>query len=339
MKHIRNLKTFDELGEEAIVSSRTSRLYPVSRYLPSDSIKNNLLYLSLYGKINAVFPYYYDMRESDSYLMIYTVSGSGKLTVKNASVLLTENTVLFFCCAQAHTIGLHDAKEWQYEVLNLNGNAVAFYYEAFMRASASTKNVSDADADALLDSNLFIITPSSKIPSVFKRLEALVENADGNLYFGDLDLYAPNNSVSSSCNAALMVSLLLTELLTELIVEKNAFYTRCAEIPSYLYVLKKDLDESYMEPWRLDMMEERYKVSKFSIVHDFTEHFGISPISYLIRRRIDAARELLGETELAVNRVAAAVGIDNINHFIYLFKKEVGMTPSAWRKNVRMHGN
>lgn len=339
MRRIGKLKTFDELGDDAILSSRTSKIYPVSRYLPPDSIKNNLLYLSLYGKINAVFPYHYDMREYDSYLMIYTVSGSGKLTVENASVLLTENTVLFFYCGQAHTIGLHDAKEWQYEVLNLNGNALAFYYEAFLRASVPMKKGADANADAPLDSNLFIITPSSKIPSVFKHLGTLAENAGGELYLSDLDLYALNNLTDSPINAALMISLLLTELLTELIVEQNAFYTKCAEIPSYLYALKKDLDESYMEPWRLDMMEERYKVCKYRIVHDFTEHFGIPPVSYLIRRRIGAAKELLGETELAVNRVAAAVGIDNINHFIYLFKKEVGMTPSAWRKNVRMHEN
>ncbi len=327
-------KSFSELGGDVIISSRGLKLYPVYQYQTSGTVKNHLLYLSLYGKIDAAFPHYYELKESDSWLMIYTISGSGMLTVKERTAVLVENSVLFFYCGQAHSIGLRDAKEWKYVVLHIKGGELPFYYEMFMNVAVSMQKTSAVKTAASLDDHLLFATPASKIPSIFKRLEILTEGAGDGLYSSDSTEPADGAAIRP-----LMVSLLLTELLTELIVEKNAFYTKCSEIPSYLYALKKDLDESYPEPWRLTLMEERYQVSKFSIVHDFTKYFGISPVGYLIRRRIDAAKDLLGSTELAVNRVAAAVGVDNINHFIYLFKKEVGMTPSAWRKNARMHGN
>ncbi|MFT3983005.1 MAG: AraC family transcriptional regulator [Lachnospiraceae bacterium] len=326
------LKSFGELGGDVIISSRSLKLYPVYQYQTSGTIKNHLLFLSLYGKIDAAFPHYYELKEADSWLMIYTISGSGMLTAEENSAVLAENTVLFFHCGQAHSIGLHDAKEWKYIVLHINGGELPFYYELFMSASASKQQTSAIKTATSLDDHLLLATPASKIPSIFKRLESLAEGAGDELYSSD-----STGPAGGAAIRPLMISLLLTELLTELIVEKNAFYTKCLEIPSYLYALKKDLDESYPEPWKLALMEERYQVSKFSIVHDFTKYFGISPVGYLIRRRIGAAKDLLGSTELAVNRVAAAVGIDNINHFIYLFKKEAGMTPSAWRKNARMH--
>lgn len=96
MRCLEERKTINESDDNFVLFSRTSKQYPISRHLPPAFVKNNLLYLTSYGKINAVFPYYYEMREYDSYLMIYTIAGSGKLTVIDTSVLLTENTILFF---------------------------------------------------------------------------------------------------------------------------------------------------------------------------------------------------------------------------------------------------
>ena len=62
----------------------------------------------------------------------------------------------------------------------------------------------------------------------------------------------------------------------------------------------------------------------------------------IIKKGFVEANDILQDMDVVMislypNQIASFVGIDNMNHFIYLFKKEVGMTPSAYRKNGMMH--
>lgn len=67
----------------------------------------------------------------------------------------------------------------------------------------------------------------------------------------------------------------------------------------------------------------------------FRHEFGVSPLRYLIRRRIEAACELLRATPLPVREVAARCGFENPYYFARMFKKTVGRTPSAYRLQLR----
>ena len=51
--------------------------------------------------------------------------------------------------------------------------------------------------------------------------------------------------------------------------------------------------------------------------------------------RIQRAKRLLAETREPVIDIAAAVGIDDQSYFSRLFKKETGLTPSAFRKKMQ----
>ena len=51
--------------------------------------------------------------------------------------------------------------------------------------------------------------------------------------------------------------------------------------------------------------------------------------------RIQRAKRLLTETREPVSDIAAAVGIDDQSYFSRLFKKETGLTPSAFRKTMQ----
>ena len=56
---------------------------------------------------------------------------------------------------------------------------------------------------------------------------------------------------------------------------------------------------------------------------------------YLIisdRSRINKAKELLGMEENKINEIPNMVGFTNISHFYAVFKKEVGLTPAAFRE-------
>lgn len=64
----------------------------------------------------------------------------------------------------------------------------------------------------------------------------------------------------------------------------------------------------------------------------FKEEVGVSPISYLLKIRIDRAKELLKDTACKVSDIALNVGFSNQQRFNEIFKKHTKMTPLQYRK-------
>ena len=93
------------------------------------------------------------------------------------------------------------------------------------------------------------------------------------------------------------------------------------------------IQEHYNEDLTLSDIASEMNFSIYYLSHIFKKEMGISPIQYLTIQRIERAKELLANTNLTVSAVAEEVGYDNANYFNLLFKKCVGTTPGAFRKN------
>jgi|GEM_PF-5314625 len=102
-------------------------------------------------------------------------------------------------------------------------------------------------------------------------------------------------------------------------------------IPNYINRMKYILDSEYSLQFNLSDLENRLNISKYRLCHEFSMYIGTSPIKYLTSRRIEAAKTLLVSTELKVYEIGLNVGYDNTNHFINVFKKQTGDTPSEYR--------
>ena len=128
---------------------------------------------------------------------------------------------------------------------------------------------------------------------------------------------------------------LITDILTELFAGTlNAEYPedRQQKCAPYLRELKHYIDHNLERPLKLEDLEKHCHMSKFRICHEFSAVFGMPPIRYLNRKRMEAAENLLLSTEKKVHEIALEIGCENTNHFIHLFKKEYGATPQAYRK-------
>ncbi|WP_426610405.1 helix-turn-helix domain-containing protein [Bradyrhizobium sp. McL0616] len=64
----------------------------------------------------------------------------------------------------------------------------------------------------------------------------------------------------------------------------------------------------------------------------FKQSTGISPHGWLRRQRIDTAKALLRSPQLSLSYIAGSVGFGNQSAFGVAFRKEMGMTPTAWRR-------
>ena len=61
----------------------------------------------------------------------------------------------------------------------------------------------------------------------------------------------------------------------------------------------------------------------------------MSPIDYLIKKRLEIARYFLLNTSYPVAEIAKQIGYDNPLYFSSLFKKNMGVSPTEYRKTYR----
>jgi AraC family transcriptional regulator len=71
-------------------------------------------------------------------------------------------------------------------------------------------------------------------------------------------------------------------------------------------------------------------VSHFNVL--FREATGISPHQYLIRRRIERAKDMLSEGKLSISQIASESGFAHQSHLARHMRRMLGVTPNALRK-------
>lgn len=64
----------------------------------------------------------------------------------------------------------------------------------------------------------------------------------------------------------------------------------------------------------------------------FKEEAGVTPLDYVMKFKIGHARQLLRKTNMPITGIAFETGFQNAQYFATVFRKYMGMTPSAMRK-------
>lgn len=95
---------------------------------------------------------------------------------------------------------------------------------------------------------------------------------------------------------------------------------------------KRYMDRAYEQPLNLHRLSQEAYLSKYHFLRVFKQTYRITPHQYLLRRRIDQARQFLRENELSVSEICYLTGFESPGSFSSLFKREVGMSPSQYRK-------
>lgn len=98
------------------------------------------------------------------------------------------------------------------------------------------------------------------------------------------------------------------------------------------------MDKHFREPISLESLSDRFHISAGHISHALTDVCGISPINYLISRRIGEAQWLLLTTNQSIHDIAVQVGYENTYHFSKLFIKRIGMRPQDFRSKFKQVG-
>lgn len=261
----------------------------------SSPLFQNLSLLLAGGFFTSVSSFTCEFQQLDCFLLLYTKEGAGRLTLEQNAFSLTKNSLVLFHGAQHFSLSLVQSP-WKFYLYYLDGRSLESWHQ-------------------VLGEHCFYLTQFPLLPviePVMEHLSALLPRTDTGSLF--------------------TVHRILTDFFTELSLWNLPESENNSVLPPHVAWMKCWCETYYPEHFSLDEMAEWLKMSKYKICRDFSEHMHISPLQYLNHQRMEAAKLLLTDTDLCVYEVGNAVGIENTNHFINLFKKFTGTTPSRFRQ-------
>lgn len=271
-------------------------------YPISEEAKKAFSYITFFKKYSITDLNYYEFENLNDYCFLYTNQGEGIIKYNGQDYSLPSGSLLFINGTLLKHIHGKEMKEWNFYFILFNGSSISTYYEL----------CTSEDLPLLHNSK------SSYIPVILNKLESIIKPKS-----------LENEAIQSK---------LITDLLTEIFVKKNSTQHITEIIPGYVLKIKELFDNKYSEPHTLDTIAKQFHRSKYKLSRDFSKYINISPIEYLICRRIEVAKDLLLETDEMIHDIGISIGMENTNHFISTFKKKTGVTPLTYRNLHQRNG-
>ena len=103
---------------------------------------------------------------------------------------------------------------------------------------------------------------------------------------------------------------------------------QCAAVRRYI-------DLHFKEALTLEQLAAEGHMNKFYLSHAFKREFGVSPINYMISKRIEESKYLLAETDLSMTQIAQLLGFSSLSYFSQVFRRTQSVTPMEYRQSQR----
>ncbi len=75
-------------------------------------------------------------------------------------------------------------------------------------------------------------------------------------------------------------------------------------------------------------------MSYFHFSRAFKRALGMSPTNYIAEKRIEHAKRLMTETDLAISEIALRSGFSSQSHFTSSFRRLTGLTPTSFKRCI-----
>lgn len=262
---------------------------------PSQPAKKTYYYIQEIGYFKTQEKYFTEREGLNSYLIIYGISGIGYLNYRGKRYSINPGQLIFINCMEKHYYETDKSNPWEILWVHFNGSSSKGYFEQSMELQGPTVNLS----------------PDTNIPTSIQTMINLHK-----------EKHLQREMLSSNY---------LVNILTEILTMTSAHYEN-NELPHIISNVQDYIDHHFTEKITLDLLESEFSISKYHLARLYKRHTGHSPIDYLISLRITYAKQLLQFSNLSVQSIAYSIGVENISHFINLFKKREEITPLQFRR-------
>lgn len=170
--------------------------------------------------------------------------------------------------------------------------------------------------DSLLENkNCYIIPEYGEISSS-KRASILFHQL--------LDISRQENIYSSSM-IDYALSLLMMEITQELL-------SNSATLPSPIIHITEWIKANYYLPLTVKDLANEFNYNADYLSTMFKKTMGQSIIQFINKVRIDSSKVLLMNFDISIKEIAYSCGFQDEKYYMKTFKKQVGMTPSQYKK-------
>ncbi len=266
----------------------------------AQAARSSIAYVQELGDFHCGPDYYTNRENLPSYLIKLCISGEALLDYNGQSYAVRPGQIFWIDCAKPQYYRTAPGQDGCHLLwVHFYGASCDAYYKLFL-AQSEGRNVVDSASDMAIRS----------------LLETL------------LKLYREGgNTLQDDVQASAM----LTQLMSHCIQSAGA-RSGANRLPGYVVDARSYINAHYAERITLDDLSRTISINKFYLQKLFKRCIGLSPNEYLIHTRLTRAKQLLRTTSSPISQIAMDVGINNIGHFISLFKRYEGITPSAYRQ-------
>jgi AraC-like DNA-binding protein len=94
------------------------------------------------------------------------------------------------------------------------------------------------------------------------------------------------------------------------------------------------VDRNFDLPIDLQQMAQEAYFSPYHFLRLFRKAYHKTPHEYLVRKRIERAKQLLSSTDLSVTQICFDVGFQSLGSFSTLFHNHIGHAPTVFRSKM-----
>lgn len=79
-------------------------------------------------------------------------------------------------------------------------------------------------------------------------------------------------------------------------------------------------------------------MNKYTFCREFKKTYSITPFDYLLHVRIQKAKKILADSNMAIKNVSISTGFNDTGYFCRIFKKFENYTPTEFRRLIKKDG-
>ncbi|CAI6078753.1 HTH-type transcriptional activator RhaS [Paenibacillus sp. JJ-100] len=239
----------------------------------------------------------------DYYLLHYVEKGAGTFRTELHTYDLHAGDCFLILPGQLVSYKSHERNPWQYRWIAFTGKQAAqLVEEAGFRPE---KSVFHAGTSCEISNWLAVMQSAFA-----ERKESAHFNSLGTLY---MILAEAQNHLSEG------------ETLTS---GKSSIRRTVKQMIQYM-------STQYAYPVSIEQMSESLGYNRAYLSRIFKQETGLTPVTYLLKLRIDKSRQLLRERpDLSIEQVSASVGMPDALYFSRQFKRFHGEAPSLYREKL-----
>lgn len=180
-------------------------------------------------------------------------------------------------------------------------------------------NSSDEHHNWKLQFNEYHFENNNEVSALINKLIRVCSSGEvGKNIYADLNL------------KELLIRLIQSQHLQQVTVEAGVSSNQ-----SRLHFVLNYIHEHLTDRIAVDTLSRKAYLSRNVFFKWFREQFGITPLEYINRERVNLAKQLLSQTNGSITTVSNHCGFTDVNYFIRVFKKTEGITPKVYQSICR----